>query len=106
MTKCVKPLRQLVRLSAESSRSTNQNAPLGRLALLVAKCLSGYTHVSWHVFTLVRQQREIKRKVTCRGMEPNLVLHGFEVTAAVHVPHLLKVLLHPGADSRSLFASM
>jgi hypothetical protein len=31
MTKCVKPLRHLVRLGAMSSRSTNQNAPFGRL---------------------------------------------------------------------------
>ena len=32
MTKCVKPLRHLVRLSAKSSRSTNQNAQFGRLS--------------------------------------------------------------------------
>jgi len=32
MTKCLKPLRHLVRLSAKSSRSTNQNAPFGRLS--------------------------------------------------------------------------
>jgi len=32
MTKCTKPLRQVVRLSAKSSRSTNQNAPFGRLS--------------------------------------------------------------------------
>jgi hypothetical protein len=44
MTKCVKPLGHLVRLSAKSSRSTNQNAPFRRLVLLVAKCLSGFTH--------------------------------------------------------------
>jgi hypothetical protein len=45
MTKCVKPLRHLVRLSAKSSRSTNQNAPFGRLStLLVAECLSGFKH--------------------------------------------------------------
>jgi hypothetical protein len=32
LTKCVKPLRHLVRLSAKSSRSTNQNASFGRLS--------------------------------------------------------------------------
>jgi hypothetical protein len=32
MTECVKPLRHLVRLSAKSFRSTNQNAPFGRLS--------------------------------------------------------------------------
>jgi len=32
MTKCVKPLRRLERLSAKSSRSPNQNAPFGQLS--------------------------------------------------------------------------
>jgi len=32
MAKCVKPLTHLERLSAKSSRSTNQNAPFGRLS--------------------------------------------------------------------------
>jgi hypothetical protein len=44
MTKCVKPFRHSVRLGAKSSRSTNQNAPLDDLVLLVAMCLSGFTH--------------------------------------------------------------
>jgi hypothetical protein len=32
MTKCVNPLRHSLRLSAKSSRSTNQNAPFERLS--------------------------------------------------------------------------
>jgi hypothetical protein len=32
MAKCVKPLGHLARLSAKPSRSTNQNAPFGRLS--------------------------------------------------------------------------
>jgi hypothetical protein len=46
MTKCVKPLRHLMRLSAKSSRSTRsiRTLHLDDLALLVAKCLSGFTH--------------------------------------------------------------
>ena len=46
MTKCVKPLRRLNRLSAKSARPAR---PIGTLhlddlVLLVAKCLSGFTH--------------------------------------------------------------
>jgi len=47
MTKCVKPLRHLERISTKSSRSTNQNAPFGRLSTTccdLRKCLSGFTH--------------------------------------------------------------
>jgi len=47
MTKCVNPLRHLERLSAKSSRSTNQNAPFGRLSTtccLVSKWFHALCH--------------------------------------------------------------
>ena len=47
MTKCVKPLRHLATSSNKSSRSTNQNAPFGRLSTKahLTKCLSGLAHL-------------------------------------------------------------
>jgi hypothetical protein len=68
MTKCVKPLRHLVRLSAESFRWTNQNAPLD-LVLRVAqlhKCPSGFTYL---VITPSNRHAEEEEEngMTCRS---------------------------------------
>jgi hypothetical protein len=82
MTKCVKPLRHLERLSAKSSCSTNQNAPFGRLSTTCCQ-VSHWFHALCH----------IARHVIQRILNP-----GFLIKVASHdeVSHVCQALTGGG----------
>ena len=73
MTKCAKPLRHLASSSTKSSRSTNQNAPFGRLALSLTKCLSGLAHfvipcVPYHMILQLIERTDVLEAAILRLM--------------------------------------